>query len=135
MSQENLEAIQRGFEAFNRRDTEALLEELDADVEWCPVFPVMLGGEATVYRGHEGVRDAFRDWYDSLAEIHMEASDIRDRGEQIVALGHIHARGQKSGAAVESPGAWVVDFKDGKAVRVREYLEHQKALEAAGLSE
>jgi hypothetical protein len=28
MSQENLEAIQRGFDAFNRRDTEALLVEL-----------------------------------------------------------------------------------------------------------
>jgi ketosteroid isomerase-like protein len=91
MSQENLEAIQRGFEAFNRRDTEALLEELDANVEWCPVFPVMLGGEAMVYRGHEGVRDAFREWYNALAEIHMEVSDIRNRGEQVVALGHKQA--------------------------------------------
>ena len=88
-----------------------------------------------VYRGHEGVRDSYREWYEGLAEIRMEVSDIRDLGEQVVALGHIYARGQGSGVPVESPGAWVVDWKDGKAVRVREYLDHAKALEAAGLSE
>jgi ketosteroid isomerase-like protein len=135
MSQENLAAIQRGFEAFNRRDTEALLKELHTEVAWCPVFQVMLGGEATVYRGHEGVRDAFREWYDTLAEIHAEVSEIRNLGEQIVALGHIRARGQGSGAEVDSPAGWVAEFKDGKAVRVREYLDPQQALEAAGLEE
>ena len=33
MSQENVEAFKRGLEAGNRGDVEALLEELDAEVE------------------------------------------------------------------------------------------------------
>jgi hypothetical protein len=48
MSEENVEAHKRGVEAINCRDIEALLEELDPEVEWHDVFHVMLGGEATV---------------------------------------------------------------------------------------
>ena len=33
MSQENVETFKRGLDAYNRRDIEALLEELDPDVE------------------------------------------------------------------------------------------------------
>ena len=36
----------RGIEAINRGDIEALLEDLDPEVEWHPVFHEMLGGEA-----------------------------------------------------------------------------------------
>jgi hypothetical protein len=54
MSQENVERFKRGIEAYNRRDVEALLQELDPEVEWYPALEVLLGGEATVYRGHDG---------------------------------------------------------------------------------
>ena len=61
MSQENVEVFKRGVEAYDLRDIDALLEDLDPDVEWQPVLQVLLGGEATVYRGHQGVRDWFRE--------------------------------------------------------------------------
>jgi hypothetical protein len=60
MSEENVEAFKRATEVGNRRDVEAILEELDRDVEWHDVFALMFGGEATVYRGHEGVREVVR---------------------------------------------------------------------------
>jgi ketosteroid isomerase-like protein len=134
MSEENLEAIQRGFEALNRRDIEAQLEGVHIEVEWRPVFQVMLGGEATMYRGHEGVRDPFREWHATLAEIQMEVSEVWDLGERIVAIGRIRASGKESAAEVESPAGSVVDIKDGKAARVREYLDRKEDLEAIGLS-
>jgi hypothetical protein len=34
MSQENVEAFKRFADANNRRDVDALLKELDTDVEW-----------------------------------------------------------------------------------------------------
>jgi ketosteroid isomerase-like protein len=95
----------------------------------------MLGGEPTVYRGHEGVRELLRDTDETLAEIHVEFSEIRDPGDQIVAIGHIHTRGKASGAVTESPLGYVADFRDGKVTRIRTYLDPQEALEAAGLSE
>jgi ketosteroid isomerase-like protein len=137
MSRENVEAVKRGFDAFNRADIEALLGELDPEVEWHPVLQVVMlgGGEPSVHRGHEGVRDALRAWYEVLAEIQVTVSETRDLGERIVAIGRIRARGKEGGAPVESPAAWVFEFKNGKAVRAREYLDPKEALEAAGLSE
>jgi ketosteroid isomerase-like protein len=34
MSQENVEVVRRAFEAYERGDVEAMLEELDQGVEW-----------------------------------------------------------------------------------------------------
>jgi ketosteroid isomerase-like protein len=135
MSQENVEAFKRGVDAYNRRDATALIEELDPAVEWHPALLVMLGGEATVYRGHEGVRELLRDIDDTLAEIHVEFSEIRDPGDQIVAIGRIHTRGKTSGALTESPLGYVADFREGKVTRIRTYLDPEDALKAAELSE
>ena len=134
-SQENIEAVKRGFEAVSRLDGEAMLETMDPEVEFRPRFQVMLGGEAMVYWGHEGVREAYRDPYGALDWIKPEIWEIRDLGDRIVALGRLRVRGKESGAEAESAAGWVVDIKNDKAVRVIEYLDPAEALEAAGLSE
>ena len=132
MSQENVEALQRGIEAFNRRDVEGFLGELDAEVEFHAAIPRMLGGEVAVYWGHEAVRELLLDLDSTLAGLHIVLAEIKDLGERIVGLGHFRVRGKASGAEVESPYGVVVDFKHGKAIRVRDYLDHREALEAAG---
>ena len=133
MSQENVEAFKRGIEAANRRDIEALLEVLDPEVEWHPAILTALGGEAAVYRGHEGFRQGIRDVYEVLGETHQEYPEIRDLGDRIVVIGRIRARGTESRVETDSPHASVVDFKNGKAIRIRSYLDPEEALEAAGL--
>ena len=50
-------------------------------------------------------------------------------------IGRLRARGKESGAEVESPVAYVAEFKNAKAVRVTEYLDPKEALDAAGLRE
>jgi ketosteroid isomerase-like protein len=135
MSEENVEAFKRGFEAINRGDVEAALEELDPDVEWHPAVQALVGGEATVYLGHAGVREMLRDLWEAFAVLDAEYPEIRDLGDRCVAIGRIRARGRESGAEIESPLGYVIDFKDGKAIRLRAYLDGDEALEAAGLSE
>ncbi len=135
MSQENVEAFKRAVDAYNRRDAEALLEELDPEVEWHPALQTMFGGKATVYRGHEGVRELLRDLDEALAEIHIEFSEIRDLGDQVVAIGRVRTRGKASGAETEAPLGSVADrVRNGKPTRIRTYLDPKEALEAAGLS-
>jgi len=133
MSQENVEAFKRAFEAGNHQDVEALLAELHPDVEWHAAFP-MLGGDA-VYRGHEGVREFLSEVWEVLADTQLEFREIRGVGDQVVAVGHFRGRGKGSGVEAETPFAYVVDFRGGKAIRVRSYLDPKEALEAAGLSE
>jgi ketosteroid isomerase-like protein len=96
---------------------------------------VLLGGEATVYRGHEGVRELYRDLDEAFTELQAEQSKFRDLGEQVVAMGHFRGRGRESGASTETAIVWLVEFRHDKAVRIREYLDPAEALEAAGLAE
>ena len=48
MSRANVEALQRGLAAYDRRDVEALLEECHDDVEWESALVKGLGGETAV---------------------------------------------------------------------------------------
>jgi ketosteroid isomerase-like protein len=52
-----------------------------------------------------------------------------------VTIGRLHGRGKTSGADVDSPIGYVIDVKDGKALRYRDYFDPMEALEAAGLRE
>jgi ketosteroid isomerase-like protein len=95
----------------------------------------MFGGEATTFRGRDECRDFFRDLDEAFAEFQVEISEIRDLGERLVTIGHLRGRGRTSGAEVESPIGYVIDFKNGKAVRYRDYFDPDEALEAARLRE
>jgi len=128
MSHENVEVFKRFADANNRRDVEALLAELDADVEWQSAVLGSLGGEATVHRGHDGVREMLRDLYEAFSEFRVEFSEIRDLGDRVVAIGRWITRGEESGVEVTPPLASVVDFKNGKAIRVRSYLDPEEAV-------
>jgi ketosteroid isomerase-like protein len=133
MSQENVEAFRRGLEAGNRGDVETLLEVLDPDVEWHTVVHALLTGEATVFRGHDGVRQMLGDLWDAFGEIRIETSEIRDLGDRLVAIGRVSTRGKESGAELDSPQVLLVEFRNGKAFSVRSYLNRKEGLEAAGL--
>jgi ketosteroid isomerase-like protein len=136
MSEEHVETFRRAIEAANRRDVEAFLENVDSEAEWPhPAFHVALGGEATVYRGHEGVCKVLQDVYELFDEVEVSISEIQDLGDRIVVTGGLRGRGAESGADVTTPWGAVVEFKDGKAIRFSDYLDPEEALEAAGLSD
>ena len=75
MSAENAELLRRAVEAYNRRDIEALVAELDPEVEWHPALPGPLEGAATIYRGHDGIAEMFRDFCEVL-----DGKGVRIRG-------------------------------------------------------
>ena len=93
------------------------MDQLDPGVEWHSGILAGFGGEARTYRGREGFRQGLADIFEALAETHIEYSDIRDLGDQVIAIGRIRVRGRGSGAETESPHATLVDLKDGKAPR------------------
>jgi ketosteroid isomerase-like protein len=121
MSQENVEVVRRVSDAYNRRDVGAMLDELHPKIEWHPWVQIQFGGGATVYRGHQGVRKGNPRTWRSLLWDPSRAN--RDPGPW------------RASAITESAIAWIVEFKSGKVIRVREYLDPKKALEAVGLSQ
>jgi ketosteroid isomerase-like protein len=135
MSQENVEAFKRGLEAGNRGDVDGLLEELDPEVEWHSALHALLGGEQTVFRGHDGVREMLRDLNEAFGEIRIEMSEIRDLGDGLVAIGRTRTRGKASGVETDTPLALVTEIRNGKTISIQAYLDPRQALEAVGLSE
>jgi hypothetical protein len=56
----------------------------------------LLGGEQTVFRGHDGVRQMLRDLNEAFGKIRIEISEIRDLGDRLVAIGRYRAVGKAS---------------------------------------
>jgi ketosteroid isomerase-like protein len=135
MSEENVEAFKRGSAAWSRGDIEAMLIECDTGVEFHASLLASLGGESTVYRGHEEVRAMFRDVHEAFAELQIEVSEVRGLGNRVVATGRLRGRGRESGTPVESPVGYLCEFKAGKLLPLEDFLDPQEALEAAGLEE
>jgi ketosteroid isomerase-like protein len=131
MSQENIEIIQRVYEA---EDIEALaLEAMHPEVELLGA----IGGieEGTITVGREAVTQALDVDSDIWAERRLELREAIDAGDRVVALVHEYRRGKGSGVAVEADIALVYGFREGKVVRIVPYMSQAEALEAAGLSE
>ena len=132
MSEENVEAYKRAVEAANRRDLEALLEDLDPEVEW---YPQVVGLGSEVYRGAEGIRELFADMEETIPDAFFEVFEIRDLGDRLLSFGRLRAHGSESGAPTEVPFNQLIHFRDGKATVLRTFLDPKEALEAAGLEE
>ena len=136
MSQENVEAVQRAYEAWNADNLDALLAELDPEVEWHPsIEPALEGGETT-YRGHDGARKAWDDYRGGAWErLTIRIQEIRDLGESVLVLSHIDLTARTTGIEFSQEIGQLITFRGGKAIRSQDFLSHADALEAAGLSE
>ena len=136
MSQENVDTVQRAVDAWNADDLDAFLAELDPDVEWHPAIEPGLEGRATIYRGHD---DAQRIWRENRGgaweRLTNRPRELRDLGESVLALGHLELTARATGIEFSQEVGEVFDFRAGKIVRIRDFLTHAEALEAAGLSE
>jgi ketosteroid isomerase-like protein len=134
MSQENVDAARRAFEAWNHGDVDAWLESQHPEVEWFSEIARSLEGTEKVYRGRAEMRQFWDEWR-SIWDMTIEITEFRDLGDTVVALGHIRARGKASGVDLEQPVAYVGEFEGGLARKLRAYLDPQQALEAVGMSE
>ncbi len=132
MSQENVEALKRSIEAYNRRDIGPLLEMSDPEIEWYPFTAQVEGDEA--YHGHEGLRQWWANVDAAFEEFEASIDQIRDLDDTVLALGHLRAR-FRSGVTLDTEIGWVLRFRDGLGVWGRAYQSHTEALEAAGLRE
>ena len=131
MSQENVELARKGYEAFARRDFDAILALMDPEVESHnpPEVP-----EAGVHRGHGAVRRDFEETLDLFEDFSVEIEKFFDAGDELVVFLRYRGRPRGSSAEVVAALAHVWTVRDGKAIRLRQYLDRAAALEAVGPS-
>jgi ketosteroid isomerase-like protein len=126
MSQEGMEGIHRFFEAFNRRDQEALLDTQDPAV----AFRAFPADEIAVQHGHDGMRE----WWDTLLtvfpDMQMTPLQVLDFGDDFVVHVRNVGKGAGSGVAVDEPVWTAITVASSKAVRWASFRTEAEALEA-----
>ena len=132
MSQENVDAMRRGWEAYERGDLTEALEGLSPDMVTYVASPLPVAG---TYHGPEGLLQLTLDWAEGFDELVVTAKEFFDAGDQVVVRTLHKSRGAESGAPVEAEVWYVFTIRAGKAVRADVFNERHEALEAAGLSE
>jgi ketosteroid isomerase-like protein len=134
MSQENVEIVRRGWEAFIRRDLDALLALCDPAVEWDTTnfegWP-----EDGVYRGQAAVRRFMEDWLGSWDRYEAGVEEYLDDGrDSVVVLCWQQGFGPGSDAPVHMDFAQICTVTDGLVCRIAAWSDREEALEAAGLT-
>jgi ketosteroid isomerase-like protein len=129
VSQENVEMVRASLAAWNRRDVDGWLENAHPEVEWVSAIAQSMQGAETVYRGAGEMRGFWDEWH-AIWDVEIDLTELRDLGDTVLALGSFRIRGDASGVGLEQPIAYVFEFEDGLARRVRSYLDIEQALDA-----
>jgi ketosteroid isomerase-like protein len=128
---ENAEIVRRGYEAWNRGDTAAVLELVDPHFEWHESSEVP--GGAHVY-----TREQFGSYLASLDRLwetfRFELQEVLTTGDEVLVDVLEVARGRVSGVEVTQRFVHVWTVRDGRARGMRAYREKDEALRAVGLA-
>ena len=133
MSEENVELLRRGVEAWNGRELDVWLDLGTPDVEWMPAGPAAV--ERTVYRGYEEVRDGIEAVFETWEVFELQENEVRDLGESALWLGRVRMRGNASGIELDQEFAIHSVARNGKVALIHTFLSWREALRAVGLAE
>jgi ketosteroid isomerase-like protein len=128
----NAQAIKRALERWSAGDRTPLLDDIHPEIEIHTLIASAFKGEP--YRGYDGAREWLAGLDESFERWDVEVDEIRVRGEVAAVLGAVHARGRGSGLELDLPTALVIDFRDGRVIRIRIFQDRDEALAAGGLT-
>ena len=129
-------AITRAYAAANRRDFEVILTVNDPEsYEYHPSVDYLPPDMATVYYGHDGYREFWRQWLEAFEDIRWDPEEMVDFGAKALVTTRQSGHGSGSGVAVSQPVFQVFTWRGGLVIRQEDFSDRSKALEAAGLSE
>ncbi|HET8976196.1 MAG TPA: nuclear transport factor 2 family protein [Solirubrobacterales bacterium] len=133
MSEQNVEIVRRMIDAYNRRDRTAWFAFMDPEIE---TWPVETWPESGPFKGVDVSWDFYAQsdeaWKESGA---YEIVEQIDAGDAVFVCVRRDVRGKESAAEIEFRLYQVASFRNGKLIRSRWFLDRDRALEAAGLSE
>ena len=132
MSQENVEVVRRLIEHWEEGDWRWGRDIFDDQCE--AVFSASWFPEADHYRVGADALRAWTGFTDAFETFEVRLNRIIDAGDQVVALTHLRARGQASGATVDALTGGIFTLRGGKIVRYV-LTDAREALEAVGLRE
>jgi ketosteroid isomerase-like protein len=130
---ENVEPmIETLFEAFNRRDVDAVLALCHPELEFVSVT-AQFANRSQPYEGHEGMRRYFADVEETWDELQVTAREFHgDPEEGVLVIGRVVARSKQRGLR-DMPAGWIWRLRDGLFAYGRVYEDPHEAAQVAGI--
>jgi ketosteroid isomerase-like protein len=120
--------VQAVFAAFAERDFERVLDLVHPEFEFTTVTSDY-AGRTEPYRGHDGMRQYFRDVAVVWDDLRLTPREFREMGDSIVVTGRVSAR--SPARIVEGSTGWVFRVADGRVTYGRVYPSAGDAERAA----
>ena len=125
-AQQNIETVQRVYDAYAARDVDALLASLDDDFEVYQSDQLPWGGR---YKGRDGMMEfikAITTYVDSI----VVAEEMFQAGNHVIVIGRSRGTVKSSGRDYEVRLVDVFELRDGKILSLDIYIDTPATLEA-----
>jgi uncharacterized protein len=123
MSEQDVETVRGGYEAFNSGNPQGVLERLDPEVEW--IEPGGGNAPSGTFNGPQAVgEDVFSAVPQYFDEFTAEPENFDDQGDRVVVTGRFKGKA-KSGAELDAPFEHVYDMKEGKIARLENKVDQE----------
>jgi ketosteroid isomerase-like protein len=131
--------FRQAYEAANRRDFDVVLlhmaPEIELHLDESPVRSMLPPDLVGVHRGHEGYVRVWKTGLDASRDYRMEPEEVIDFGDRVLVTGRQTGHGTSSGTPFDEPLLSLFTLRRGLVVRLKDFADRSKALEAAGLRE
>jgi ketosteroid isomerase-like protein len=131
VSEQHLDLVRRGFDAYRRRDVQGMCAVAHSE---CEAFTFTVGVvEAEAFRGHAGIAEWMAHELEPWEEWRVEPTEFRAVGDRVLARAMVTARGKGSSVELTADAGMVFEFRERRIVRFWSYLDWGEALAAVGL--
>jgi uncharacterized protein len=117
------------YDAFARRDVDAVLALVDPAFEFWPQGTSELARRGGPYVGPDGLREYFADVEAVWEELRLEPGELRVAGNGVVAFGTV--TGRAGGRPFHTGAIWVWKLRDGRVLSCRAVATAAEALAVA----
>jgi ketosteroid isomerase-like protein len=117
--------VRRLFDAFDRRDADAMVEVMAEDVVFEPASSEREAREP--YDGHAGMRRYLADLARTWAEFRVTIHEYEAAGERVLVRGRVYARSVSPAFISDSEIAFIWRVRDGLVVHGRTYTDPDEA--------
>ena len=130
MAREDVQMMQKAYDAFNRADIPAVMEAMHSEIRWTEPG----GGRAPsgTFTGPENVaNEVFAPVPENFDEFSADVEEWIDAASYLAVVGHFRGSA-KSGAAVDVPFVHLWTMRDGKAASFENVVDRDLWTQAWG---
>jgi ketosteroid isomerase-like protein len=126
-SEREQDLVERLYDGFNRRDSEAIVAVCDEGMEFFPVGTAEEVGRTAPYTGPRGLHEYLLDVDRAWDELLISPKVVESRGGSLLVRGRAYARSRHLGIR-DVPVAWIWDLAGDRFVRGEVFRDPEEAV-------